>query len=60
MPSFRTILLPFLFFILQASAFNIFEQMFQQQGGHQQQAPQNMPSDSEWYRKQHEAGELLT
>jgi len=58
MASLRSILLPLFLLILHASAFNIFEQMFQG-GGHphqQQQAPQNAPSDSEWYRKQHEAG----
>jgi len=59
MPSLLALLLPLLVVLLslhQAAAFNPFEQMFQ---GHQQQqqAPQNTPSDSEWYRKQHEGGE---
>ena len=37
--------------------FNFFDQMFG--GGHEQhhQQPQNMPSDSVWYKQQYEAGE---
>jgi len=41
-----------------SAQFNIFEQMFggggQQQQQQQQQQPQDAPSDSSWYRQQHE------
>lgn len=46
-----------LFFVFPAFAqFQFFEQMFNQ-GGQQNQQPQNAASDSAWYKQQYEAGE---
>lgn len=46
---------------LSFAQFQFFEQMFnqggqQQQHHHQQQQQQNVPSNSEWYQKNYEAG----
>lgn len=47
-------------FALTASAqFQFFEQMFGNQG-QQQGAPQNVRSDSTWYKQQYENGRLPT
>ncbi|CAD0092078.1 unnamed protein product [Aureobasidium vineae] len=46
-----------LLFVLPTFAqFQFFEQMFNQ-GGQQNQQPQNAASDSAWYKQQYEAGE---
>ena len=48
-----------LLFVLPTFAqFQFFEQMFNQ-GGQQQQQPQNAASDSSWYKQQYEAGTFL-
>ena len=39
-----------------SAQFQFFEQMFNGGGGHQHQGPQNMPSNSDWYQTQYEAG----
>lgn len=41
---------------LTNAQFQFFEQMFGGGGGQQQGQPQNMPSDSNWYQTQYEAG----
>lgn len=47
---------------LASAQFQFFEQMFnqggQQQQQHHQQEKQNVPSDSEWYQRNHEAGKF--
>lgn len=48
-----------LFASLAQAQFQFFEQMFGGGGGQQQAQPQNMPSDSEWYQTQYEAGEYM-
>jgi hypothetical protein len=49
-----------LLFVLPTFAqFQFFEQMFNQ-GGQQQQQPQNAASDSSWYKQQYEAGVSLS
>ena len=58
MTRFLTLLNATLFLIAGANAqFQFFEQMFNQ-GGQQQhhQAPQNVPSDSNWYQENYNAG----
>jgi hypothetical protein len=56
MPSFTQILLLFVgLFFTTSAQFQFFEQMFGG-GGQQQQQPQNVPSDSNWYRQNYEAG----
>jgi hypothetical protein len=59
MPSFTQILLLFVgLFFTTSAQFQFFEQMFGG-GGQQQQQPQNVPSDSNWYRQNYEAGTLI-
>jgi hypothetical protein len=41
-----------------SAQFGFFEQMFQ--GQQQQQAPQNVPSDSSWYQQNYENGRLFS
>jgi hypothetical protein len=56
MHSFFSLLSSFLLLVAGADAqFGFFEQMFQ--GHHeQQQAPQNVPSDSSWYQQNYDNG----
>jgi hypothetical protein len=60
MPHILSILSTLLLFSLASAQFQFFEQMFQGQGGHQQQhhrqEPQNVPSDSKWYQQNYENG----
>ncbi|KAI9724998.1 MAG: hypothetical protein M1812_000274 [Candelaria pacifica] len=52
-----TALLSVLLFAFSAQAqFQFFEQMFQGNQQQQQQQPQNVASDSSWYRQNYEAG----
>ncbi|KAI9707576.1 MAG: Long chronological lifespan protein 2 [Candelina mexicana] len=52
-------LLSALLFAVSAQAqFQFFEQMFQGNQQQQQQQPQNVASDSSWYRQNYEAGTL--
>lgn len=55
-------LLSSIFFALGSAQFQFFEQMFNQGGQQQQQhqQQQNVASDSEWYQKTHENGQLLS
>ncbi|KAB5545469.1 hypothetical protein GE09DRAFT_210456 [Coniochaeta sp. 2T2.1] len=54
----RLLSLPLLLLALMTASvsaqFNFFEQMFQGGGQHQQQQPQNVPSDASMYRARHE------
>ena len=54
--------LPFLFLICASSLayaqFNFFEQMFGGGGHAEHHQPQDVPSDSAWYRKQWQEGML--
>jgi hypothetical protein len=56
MRSFHSALLVLLGFLVTSSLqFDFFNQMFGG-GGQQQQREQNVPSDSNWYRQNHDAG----
>lgn len=58
MPSLTQTLLLFVgLFFTTSAQFQFFEQMFNGGGQQQQQQqPQNVPSDSNWYRQNYEAG----
>ena len=45
-------------FISSSAQFGFFDQMFGNQGHQQQQQPQNVRSDSQWYQAQYEGGKI--
>jgi hypothetical protein len=57
MPRFPALLALLSFWAVSATAqFGFFDQMFGNQGHQQQQQPQNVRSDSQWYQQQYEGG----